>query len=228
MFGDPTEVALWRAAAESGIDKATLERDVRRVLDLPFDSERKRMTTLHSGRGGLIAYTKGAPESVFACCRAMATETGEIPFDGARAMGAAEAMAQDGLRVLAVACRRWDALPDERTPDAGRTRPHAAGAGRTARSPARGGEGRGGHLPDRGDHAGDDHRRPPGHGSRDRPPDRHPRERRHGADRAGAAGAVRCGTAGGGRRGPGVRPRRSGPEDPHRQGAAGRTARSSR
>ena len=117
MFGDPTEVALWRAAAEAGIDKATLEPEVRRLLDLPFDSERKRMTTLHSGRGGLIAYTKGAPESVFACCRAMATETGEVPFDGARAMGAAEAMAQDGLRVLAVACRRWDALPDERTPD---------------------------------------------------------------------------------------------------------------
>jgi Ca2+-transporting ATPase len=116
MFGDPTEVALWRAAAESGFDKATLEPDALRLLDLPFDSERKRMTTLHSGLGGLIAYTKGAPESVFACCRATAIETGEGAFDSARAMGAAEAMAQDGLRVLAVACRRWDALPGERTP----------------------------------------------------------------------------------------------------------------
>jgi Ca2+-transporting ATPase len=93
------------------------KQDVRRVLDLPFDSERKRMTTLHSGRGGIFVYTKGAPESVFACCRAMATETGEVPFDSARAMGAAEAMAQDGLRVLAVASRRWDVLPDQRTPD---------------------------------------------------------------------------------------------------------------
>ena len=91
-----------------------------------------------------------------------------------QAMRAAEAMAQDGLRVLAVACRRWDALPAGRTPGGGRKRPDAAGTGRTARSAARGGEGRGGDLPRRRDHAGDDHRRPSGDGPCHRPPARHP------------------------------------------------------
>jgi P-type Ca2+ transporter type 2C len=84
---------------------------------LPFDPERKRMTTFHIDRHEFVAYTKGAPEMVFARCRAMAMETREVAFDLTCAMQAADRMAQDGLRVLAVACRRWDALPDDLTAD---------------------------------------------------------------------------------------------------------------
>jgi Ca2+-transporting ATPase len=113
VLGDPTEIALWRAASEAGVDKAMHERTAPRVLELPFDSERKRMTTLHAVGNKFIAYTKGAPEAVLGRCTRIATRTGVMPLDPAEAMRAAEAMAEDGLRVLAVACRDWDTLPRE-------------------------------------------------------------------------------------------------------------------
>ncbi|MDA8252389.1 MAG: cation-translocating P-type ATPase [Rhodospirillales bacterium] len=114
---DPTEVALWRVAADAGIDKAEGERTAPRVLELPFDSERKRMTTLHAAADGFVAYTKGAPETVLARCSGMATRAGVVPLDREQAMRLAEAMSADGLRVLAVACRQWDRLPAQRTAD---------------------------------------------------------------------------------------------------------------
>jgi Ca2+-transporting ATPase len=114
-LGDPTEVALWRAASEAGFDKSECEKTTPRVMELPFDSERKQMTTLHAG-GGFIAYTKGAPEAVFGACVAMATSAGAIPFERGHATHIAEQMAQDGLRVLAVACRRWKTLPVDHAP----------------------------------------------------------------------------------------------------------------
>lgn len=108
LLGDPTEVALWQAAAAAGQNVAARAPDAARVLELPFDSERKRMTTVHRHGAGFIAYTKGAPETVLARCAALATETGTVPLSPAEATRAAEAMAEDGLRVLAVACRYWD------------------------------------------------------------------------------------------------------------------------
>ena len=117
MLGDPTEVALWRAALEAGVDKAVHERTMPRVLELPFDSERKRMTTLHVAGGRFVAYTKGAPEAVLGRCTSMATRAGIVPLDQTEAVAAAEAMAEDGLRVLAVAYRDWDGLPEERSAD---------------------------------------------------------------------------------------------------------------
>src|SRR5262249_2133323 len=117
MLGDPTEIALWRLAAKAGIDIAQRVQSARRVFEVPFDSERKRMTTFHIDRHDFVAYTKGAPEMVFACCGAMAMETREVAFDLTCAMQAADRMAQDGLRVLAVAYRRWDGLPDTPTAD---------------------------------------------------------------------------------------------------------------
>lgn len=117
-LGEPTEVALWEAAAEAGIEKAALERDAPRVLEFPFDSDRKRMTTFHRDGPGFIAYTKGAPESLLVRCTGMATQAGTVPLLRAEATQAAEQMAQDGLRVLAIACRYWDALPAGRDPEA--------------------------------------------------------------------------------------------------------------
>ncbi|MCW3473833.1 cation-translocating P-type ATPase [Limobrevibacterium gyesilva] len=117
-LGDPTEVALWQAAADAGIDKAALERNAARVMEQPFDSERKRMTTVHLDGGGFIAYTKGAPEIVLALCTGMAIGDGVVPLDPEQATRAAERMAEDGLRVLAVACRRWDMLPGNDPPGA--------------------------------------------------------------------------------------------------------------
>jgi Ca2+-transporting ATPase len=101
-IGDPTEVALAMAAADAGYDRLALDETAPRVAELPFDSERKRMTTLHRTEHDVIAYTKGAPESVLPRCRA-------VPHD--QVLAAAEQMAVDGLRVLALAVRNWARLP---------------------------------------------------------------------------------------------------------------------
>jgi P-type Ca2+ transporter type 2C len=111
MTGDPTEVALYHAALDAGFDKAVLERDAPRLLEVPFDSERKRMTTVHRAEAGAIAYTKGAPESVLPSCTTMLTGDGERPLPFAAARDAAERMAAEGLRVLAIARRPLPAPP---------------------------------------------------------------------------------------------------------------------
>jgi len=107
-MGDPTEVALVAAAREAGVDKAKLERRFPRVAELPFDSERKCMTTVHRDpAGGFVAFTKGAVEAVLACARDV-----RPPL-----LAVAERMATDGLRVLAVAVRRWRELPGPIDPE---------------------------------------------------------------------------------------------------------------
>ena len=105
IVGDPTEIALWRLAVDKGLDKEGLEHTAPRVKELPFNSERKRMTTFHRDGGEFVAYTKGAPESVIPRCLDMPTQGRDT------LLAFAEAMAGDGLRVLAVAGRRWTVLP---------------------------------------------------------------------------------------------------------------------
>jgi P-type Ca2+ transporter type 2C len=111
VIGDPTEVALWRLAADLGFENQSLEPAVVRQLELPFDSERKRMTTFHRDGSSFIAFTKGAPETVLDRCTAIMNDTGEIAADRQPLLAVAAAMASEGLRVLAVACRRWEKLP---------------------------------------------------------------------------------------------------------------------
>lgn len=108
IAGDPTEGALVVAAAKAGIEKASLENEAPRVGEVPFSSERKRMTTFHRGSDGLFACSKGAPEVVLAACDRRATPSGETLFD-ARAreevLDEARRLAGRGLRVLALADR---------------------------------------------------------------------------------------------------------------------------
>ena len=66
--GDPTEGALVVAAEKAGISKEELEEQEPRVFEVPFSSERKRMTTIHTKEGKRIAYMKGAPEMVIERC----------------------------------------------------------------------------------------------------------------------------------------------------------------
>lgn len=114
--GEPTEAALLHAAQEAGWDKRKLESEMPRLKELPFDSERKRMTTFHGGSGNVIAYTKGSPESVLPCCTRVLMAGGEHDIDQPALLQQAEAMAENGLRVLAVAYRHWDTLPDTHHP----------------------------------------------------------------------------------------------------------------
>lgn len=110
--GDPTEVALYVAAREAGFDKTALEQDAPRLQELPFDSERKRMTTFHRDALATVSFTKGAPESVLPHCVSMLTAAGNAPIVTDDVLEQAERMASDGLRVLAVAYRVWPELPD--------------------------------------------------------------------------------------------------------------------
>jgi Ca2+-transporting ATPase len=107
--GDPTEVALVLAAREAGRDKPTLDALWPRLAELPFDSVRKRMTTVHRvpGEDGCLVLVKGAPESLFPLCP-------DLPGTADRE---AEAMAQSGLRVMAYAWRQLERLPDGRPPE---------------------------------------------------------------------------------------------------------------
>ncbi len=114
VMGDPTEAALCIAAQKAGYDKAVLETESPRIFELPFDSERKRMTTFHRlPDGGVIAYTKGAPESMLPLCNAQLAPQGEEPIQAGKILANAERMATEGLRVLAVAQRHWPSLPED-------------------------------------------------------------------------------------------------------------------
>jgi Ca2+-transporting ATPase len=110
--GDPTETALVMAAHNAGIQKAELDAQWPRVQEQPFDSDRKRMTTFHRNAGVLLAYTKGAPESVLPRCTAQWTPSGPQPLDHKVWTERASALAAKGLRVLALARREHASLPD--------------------------------------------------------------------------------------------------------------------
>ena len=106
--GDPTEGALVVAAAKAGLDKSEIEARFPRTNEIPFTSETRRMTTLHETPDGPIAYAKGAPEVILASCTRMAGASGPEPLgetERAAVLDAAQSMARDALRVLAVAAR---------------------------------------------------------------------------------------------------------------------------
>ena len=107
--GDPTEVALLRAARTLGADVDADRRQERRRHQYQFDPKRKLMTTLDGGTGGGRLHTKGAPEAVLPLCVAILSGEGRaLPWTDAvrqQVMQQVEAYAQQGLRVLAVAQR---------------------------------------------------------------------------------------------------------------------------
>ncbi len=115
--GDPTETALVMAAQSGGVDKAALASQWPRLKELPFDSERKRMTTLHRSPAAFVGYTKGAPESVLTCCDSQWSPDGAQPLDSVAVIAQADRLAAQGLRVLAFARRDHAALPNMSTPD---------------------------------------------------------------------------------------------------------------
>ncbi len=115
-MGDPTEGALVVAAAREGVDQHREEEQRPRVADLPFDSGRKLMSTIHtSPKGGWTVFVKGAPDILLERC----TATGRGPMtaeDKERILAANEAMASRALRVIAVARRELHMLPREPEP----------------------------------------------------------------------------------------------------------------
>ncbi|GAB4413076.1 MAG: calcium-transporting P-type ATPase, PMR1-type [Anaerolineales bacterium] len=116
MVGDPTEGALVVAAAKAGLWKSDLEEQYPRVAEIPFDSERKRMTTIHKDSNGYVAFTKGAGDIIVYLCDTYEQDGQVLPMtDQAREriLRVQEQMANDALRVLGVARRHLDAVPPE-------------------------------------------------------------------------------------------------------------------
>lgn len=105
-LGDPTELALFEAALRAGFDKQSLQKTLPRVAELSFDSERKRMSTLHEAGDKILMFTKGAPEKVLSFCATQTRGDSSEAIDTAFWEQQAEALAAQGYRVLAVAYRR--------------------------------------------------------------------------------------------------------------------------
>jgi P-type Ca2+ transporter type 2C len=115
--GDPTEVALLRAAQEAGLDYATAETQFPRAAEIPFDSSRKCMTTIHrQSDGTFLAITKGAAEVLLERSSFEQRTSGLVPIERSRLRGIADSMAADGLRVMAIAIRRWKVMPQPLMP----------------------------------------------------------------------------------------------------------------
>lgn len=126
--GDPTETALVVAAAKCGLRKAELERALPRVGEVPFESERKRMTTVHRkeseavslaglhGDAPGVSFTKGAVGSLLQVSSHVWSEGRAEPINDAwreRIQTANDRLAQRGMRVLGVAFRPLAELPGQ-------------------------------------------------------------------------------------------------------------------
>ncbi|MCL2499081.1 MAG: cation-translocating P-type ATPase [Defluviitaleaceae bacterium] len=110
-IGDPTEIAIIRLLHDLGLDRVQAERDYPRVHELPFDSARKRMTTVHRTEEGYIAVTKGAFD--------------RIPVDWSKTPGLLEkataihdSFADRALRVIAVSVKKFAQKPTDLSEEA--------------------------------------------------------------------------------------------------------------
>jgi len=146
IIGDPTEAALFSIAHKHGFDKAHLESVFPRVAELPFDSERKLMTTWHKmndetekRRNGetakmffplplpdspiprFVSFTKGAVEVLLDRTVSVCTTEGTTPLHKEDLIAISDRMAADGLRVIGLAMRTWERVPEDLSPERGET-----------------------------------------------------------------------------------------------------------
>jgi Ca2+-transporting ATPase len=138
FLGDPTEIALVLAASRFGVEKSNLEKLLPRVAEIPFSSERKRMTTVHSipsdplslpeyipqflsgSQVSRIAFMKGSAETLLACCdrhwiNGRAELLGESRAEDL--LQANNQLAAEGVRVLGVAMRILPEISHESPPE---------------------------------------------------------------------------------------------------------------
>ena len=107
-IGDPTETAIVLAAHKNGMPKDELNRQYPRLGEIPFDSDRKLMTTIHRMDGRLVAIVKGAFDVMASRCVA-----GDL--ENARRVN--DAMSAGALRVLAIGCKELAEMPEEISPE---------------------------------------------------------------------------------------------------------------
>ncbi len=130
IIGDPTEGALVVAAAKGGLRRDELEETLPRVAEIPFDSDRKRMVTIHRkdgadaghlpGESPLIVFVKGAPDVVMDLCGSVQVDGRSVALSSAMRQEVLKVnrdMAASALRVLGVACRPLADLPLKASPE---------------------------------------------------------------------------------------------------------------
>jgi Ca2+-transporting ATPase len=107
-IGDPTELALLDMAALYGFQRETLEELMPRIAEIPFDSARKMMSTMHRKGRSAVSYTKGSPDEIIERCRFVRIHGKDMPLTPehkSRITEALEEMTGKGLRVLALGMR---------------------------------------------------------------------------------------------------------------------------
>ncbi|MCX6340490.1 MAG: calcium-transporting P-type ATPase, PMR1-type [Candidatus Aureabacteria bacterium] len=119
IVGDPTEGALLTAAAKADIWKNRIEEALPFIEEIPFDSERKKMTMVRKRDGQLIAFVKGAPDILIDDCTALFERSGirTLSVEDRKAILASNsALADQAMRVLAVAYRIFETPPEDYEP----------------------------------------------------------------------------------------------------------------
>ena len=119
--GEPTEAALVAYADKLGMPKYDLEKSFPRVMEAPFDSSRKMMSTVHSSDHGFIQYTKGAPDVVLSRCTSYYENGKPVPMtdEKRREIEASnKEMADKALRVLCCAMRTYKDKPESEEAEA--------------------------------------------------------------------------------------------------------------
>ena len=119
-MGDPTEGALILFADKFGIDNDDYEDVHERLFEQPFDSERKRMTTINDMGGKFVAYTKGAVEEMLPLCTHFASEDGVVEMTEElkkSILALCNRMSDNALRVLGFAMKEHSSLPEDEGAD---------------------------------------------------------------------------------------------------------------
>ena len=120
-IGDPTETALLDLGQKHGMDKSEMEKESPRIAEIPFDSQRKLMSTVHrSGDGRFLVAVKGGLDELLRCCKRISTAEGvrALSDEDVQAIQKANMdMAMRALRVLAVGYRFLDCMPESVQPE---------------------------------------------------------------------------------------------------------------
>ena len=120
ILGDPTEGALVLLAEKFGINAEDYEESHERLFEQPFDSDRKRMTSLNRMEEGLVAYTKGAVDELLPLCTQYRTADGVRPMtdaDRENILALCNRMSGEALRVLGFATRVHAEVPEDESAD---------------------------------------------------------------------------------------------------------------
>ena len=116
-IGDPTELALLDMAAGLHVYRPVLETRLPRIDEIPFDSDRKMMTTLHRMGSSSVSYTKGSPDEILKRCTHIRLDGKVVPFTPShkqKIRNAIKEMSSRALRVLALAMRTGDRKATEK------------------------------------------------------------------------------------------------------------------